>query len=246
MPNWCDNSMRLYHEDKTKIDALEAEMSKKNDDGHSMAEPFNHLRPRPADQEENWYDWNISNWGTKWDASIIDWSRDSDNELTIYCDTAWSPPITLYEYLNEQGWSVDAYYHEGGMAFVGKWSSEDGDDYYEYDITDGDSIESLPEDLIDFAGLEDAHQEWLISEMQDQWGDAERTEWHSMDVKPVRDGWYEIKTQYGDWENVEFAEFEGDWKLYNTEKTKGWRGLAEDPNAEWDPVAELDKIVAPE
>ena len=245
MPNWCDNSMRLYHEDKTKIDALEAEMSKKNDEGRSMAEPFNHLRPNPSGEWQ--YDWSCENWGTKWEASIIDWNRDSDNEITIYCDTAWSPPIALYEYLTEQGWQVDALYHESGMAYAGMWNSETGDDYYEYDITDPNFLEELPQDIIDFAGLEDSHHEWMISEMQDQWGDAERTDWISMDMKPERDGWYEVETQYGDWSNVEFAEFaDGEWKLYNTENTKRWRGLAEDPNAEWDPVAELDKIEVPE
>jgi hypothetical protein len=241
MPNWCDNSMRLYHEDKTKIDALEAEMSKKNDEGRSMAEPFNHLCPRPADQEENWYDWNCSNWGTKWDASIIDWCRDSDNELTIYCDTAWSPPIALYEYLTEQGWEVTAYYHEGGMAFCGRWNSEDGDDYYEYDITEADSIDSLPEDIIDFAGLEDAHKEWIESELYDQWGDAERTEWYDAKINPEREGYYEITT--AGWDYPQFCEWTGDrWECYN--EVVKWRGLAQDPS--WDPVAELDKIVLDE
>jgi hypothetical protein len=218
--------MRLYHADKTKIDALEAEMSKKNDEGHFIAEPFSHLRPRPADQEDNWYDWNISNWGTKWDASIIDWCRDSENELTIYCDTAWSPPITLYEYLTEEGWEVDAYYHESGMGFVGKWNSDGGDDYYEYDITDGGSIESLPEDIIDFAGLVNSHRDWMISELEDQWEGIPRTDWHTTE-KPVRDGWYEVQTE--GWEFTQFMEFKnGDWDMYDSGKIAKWRGLTED------------------
>jgi hypothetical protein len=219
--------MRLYHEDKTKIDALEAEMSKKNDEGHSIAEPFQHLRPRPEDQEDNWYDWNINYWGTKWDANIIDWCRDSDNELTIYCDTAWSPPIALYEYLTEQGWEIDAYYHEGGMGYAGKWNSDGGDEYYDYDITDESSIDSLPEDIVDFAGLENSHREWIESELHDMWSDAERTEWHDGKVKPARDGWYEITTT--GWDFPQFTQYKnGSWENYN--EVAKWRGLAENPN----------------
>jgi hypothetical protein len=59
MPNYCDNSMRLYNQDTAKIDALEAEMSKKNDDGHSMAEPFQHLRPNPSGEWD--YNWSVEN-----------------------------------------------------------------------------------------------------------------------------------------------------------------------------------------
>jgi hypothetical protein len=167
MPNWCDNSVRLTHEDKSKIDALEIELKKWNDTNfQDGAQVFNHLRPRPADQEENWYDWNINNWGSKWDASIIDWDREDDNNIHVYFDSAWSPPVTLYEYLTEQGWQVNAIYHECGMAYIGQYTSIDGDDYYEYDITDEESIENLPEDLIEFADLRTAHQDWKESEEQ--------------------------------------------------------------------------------
>jgi hypothetical protein len=147
----------------------------------------------------------------------------------------------LYEYLTEQGWEVTAYYHEGGMAFCGRWNSEDGDDYYEYDITEADSIDSLPEDIIDFAGLEDAHKEWIESELYDQWGDAERTEWYDAKINPEREGYYEITT--AGWDYPQFCEWTGDrWECYN--EVVKWRGLAQDPN--WDPVAELDKIVLDE
>ena len=239
MPNWCDNSMRLYNEDKTKIDALEAEMSKKNDEGHSMACPFEHLRPNPSGEWQ--YDWCCENWGTKWDANIIDWERSSDNEITIYCDTAWSPPTALYDYLTEQGWEVNALYHEPGMAYCGTYTSEDGDDYYEYDITDAESIENLPQELVEFGGLEDAHRDWMIDNLSEEWGDAERTEWYDASVKPSRIGYYEITT--AGWDFPQFCEWNGDhWISYN--EVKQWRGLAQDPS--WDPVAELDKIVLDE
>ena len=225
MPNWCDNSMRLYHEDKTKIDALEAEMEKKNDEGHSMACPFEHLRPNPTGEWD--YNWSCENWGTKWDANIIDWERSGENEITIYCDTAWSPPTALYEYLTEQGWEVDALYHEPGMAYCGTYTSDSGDDYYEYDITDIDSIEDLPQELVEFAGLQDAHHDWMIDNLSEEWGDAERTEWYDASVNPTRTGYYEITT--AGWDYPQFCEWNGHhWVSYN--EVVKWRGLTEEPN----------------
>lgn len=226
MPNWCDNSMRLSHQDKDKIDALQAELEKKNDDGHFMAEVFQHLCPRPADQEDNWYDWNISNWGTKWDASLIDWDRSDDNTITIYCDTAWSPPTALYQYLYNNGWEVEAYYHEGGCAFAGIWSDGD-DDYYEYDVTDKESIENLPSDLVDFAGLENAHEEWMENEREERLRDLPRTEWYDGSMKPARKGSYEINTADRSWDH--YAEWNGEdwgfnWDGEPIVPTR-WRGL---------------------
>lgn len=158
MPNWCDNSVIFYNHDKTKIDALETEMSKKDERGYYIAQPFNFLRPRPADQEENWYEWNVNNWGTKWDASVGDWERQDDNNIHLIFDSAWSPPVTLYEYLTEQGWDIEAYYNEPGMCFVGKYTSVDGDEYYEYDIEDINTINCIPEDIVDYAGLIDNYE----------------------------------------------------------------------------------------
>jgi len=166
MPNWCDNSITLSNSDKTKIDALEAELSKKDDKGYNDASPFNHLRPNPAGEWQ--YDWSVSNWGTKWDADIYDWSREDDNTIFISCGTAWSPPIYLYDYLVETGWNVTALYNEPGMGFCGTYDNENGDEYYEYNISDLESIEALPEDCIDFGGLRDEHEYWKESQEEEE------------------------------------------------------------------------------
>ena len=226
MPNWCDNRMTLSHEDTTKIDALEAELSKKNDEGRSMAQPFQHLCPNPDGEWD--YAWSCNNWGTKWDANIIDWDRTGDNEITIYCDTAWSPPTTLYEYLTEQGWTVDAVYHESGMGFVGTYTSDSGDGYFEYDRTDKDSIDSLPSECVDFAGLENAHEEWLEEAVQDYLGELERTEWY-IGQTPARDGRYEVTTK--SWDYPQWCNFtEGKWERWSGDEIKvtKWRGLTEE------------------
>lgn len=148
MPNWCDNSLTLTAS-KEKIDALVAVLEDKDNQ-----QVFQHLRPRPADQEDNWYDWNINHWGTKWEMSIIDWDRYDDETVWISFESAWSPPTSLYEYLFENEWHVEAYYHEGGMAYCGQWIDGE-DDYFEYSLDDFDTIDVLPEELKDFTGLVD-------------------------------------------------------------------------------------------
>ena len=230
MPNWCDNSVTLRNDDKSKIDALAAVLENKEDQ-----QVLNHLRPNPAGEWQ--YDWSVSNWGTKWDIGIIDWERRDDNEIWISFDSAWSPPTVIYDYLVEQGWDVDAVYHEPGMGYAGMYTNDGGDDYYEYDVTDPNFLDELPSDIIEFAGLEDSHREWMINQLEDDWADAERTEWIDATVAPVRDGWYEITTE--GWDFTQFCEFKnGDWDNWNT--VAKWRGLAQDPN--WDPVAELEKL----
>lgn len=161
MPNWCYNTAVISHDDETLIDALEQELMKGDE-----ARVFNHLMPRPVEEEENWYAWNINAWGTKWDMTPYDWDRNG-NSITMTFDSAWSPPVTLYETLTEEGWYVSAKYHEPGCVFIGKF--EDGfDEYYEYDITDEDAINELPEELIEFGNLLEEHQNWKENNQDDE------------------------------------------------------------------------------
>jgi len=152
MPNWCDNSVTITA-DKEKIDVIEAAL---NSDSKQL---FNAIRPNPSGEWQ--YEWSVNNWGTKWDASVHDWNREDDNTIWISFDSAWAPPTILYEFMVEEGgYDVRAYYWESGMGFVGKF--EDGyDDYYDYDISDRESIESLPEDVVDYADLMTWHEEWV-------------------------------------------------------------------------------------
>jgi|APGre2960657423_1045063.scaffolds.fasta_scaffold01445_11 hypothetical protein len=45
---------------------------------------------------ENWYDWNVINWGTKWDCEVLLSDSVKDHRLfDCEFDTAWSPPINF-------------------------------------------------------------------------------------------------------------------------------------------------------
>lgn len=62
---------------------------------------------------EDWYNWCIDNWGTKWDAcDIYDDLFDADGFLEF--STAWSMPNNIY-----------ARMAESGIQFRGSWADED-------------------------------------------------------------------------------------------------------------------------
>jgi len=232
MPNWCYNTATLHHDDKARIDAFEAELSKED------SQPLNHLRPNPTGEWD--YGWSVDNWGTKWDVSIHDWEREDDNTIVLHFDSAWSPPTTLYEFLETEGWSVRAMYHEPGMGFAGRF--EDGfDDYYELDWTDRASIEDLPEDILDFTNALEDLERYEEEQFDEELQELERTEWFDASVNPAHVGRYEVTTvawdfpQYCSWDGKTWARWEGD----ELEVTK-WRGLAEEY---WDAAKELDKII---
>lgn len=155
MPNWCMNTVVLKHT-KEKIDQLEHHLINNSEAGF-----FNFLCPRPPEQNENWYAWNIENWGTKSDANIStpadlhhDIERIDDETLQVRFDTAWSPPIAFYDFLFEEGWDVTAKYHEPGMCFIGEYDNTI-DDSWEYNLSDESTIEAIPAELREWSSLDD-------------------------------------------------------------------------------------------
>jgi len=198
MPNWCQNVATINHEDKEKIDAIENELNKEKDD----VALFQMLRPRPADQEENWYSWNCENWGTKWDASVYDFDRVDDNTIKINFDTAWGPCIALYENLDSEGYEVDAFYHEEGMAFCGRYAYG-ADDHYEYSDMDSAAVQyEIPSEIDEMFNIsemmqereaEDDHEDWQEDEDEDEEPEYEMTEWFDVETKPVHIGEYEVQ-----------------------------------------------------
>jgi len=228
MPNWCDNSVRLSHSDKSKVDALFAVLESEE------REVFQHLRPRPESEKDNWYDWNVTNWGTKWEISVIDWNREDDNTIWIGFDTAWAPPISLYEYIYNLGWQVEGLYHEGGMAFCGIWKDGD-DDYYEYESDDLESLEALPDDLQEFTGLIDYYHDQEAErerEAEEEAYEETVTEWYPVTTNPHYVGFYETK-EANNWPFYKFAHWNGKKWTIDGKKPKDaigfWRGLKEDP-----------------
>jgi hypothetical protein len=239
MPNWCQNVAYINHENKELIEDLK---SKLDEDKENF---FKYILPRPADQEENWYEWNINNWGTKWDCSPYEYNINEDGALYVNMDTAWGPPVGIYEHLYSEGYDVEAFYNEEGMAFCG-WYIDGEDNHYEYSNMSADEIEeNLPTKLDEMFNIsqyqrdredeEDFEDEVEFESQDTDEEDGEEpnwelmygfTEWFNKKDKPSYIGLYEVKTKEWPWP------MKVDWdgkKWITNEKVTEWRGLATDP-----------------
>jgi hypothetical protein len=175
MPNWCSNNFEVTGS-KEQIDAFEDFL--KTGNGKDW---FSFFLPTPAelidttspnnneDQAEamvekygaaDWYGWNVTNWGTKWNCDAQDYVRD-DNTIRFWFDSAWSPPVALYEFIESEGFSVRASYYECGMCFVGEYS-EGFDDTYEY--TDIESLDGIPEHLLEEYNIRESLEDFYEGE----------------------------------------------------------------------------------
>lgn len=173
MPNWCGNYAVIGHKDSNKLKELKAAM----EDG----EWFSMILPTPKELEDtrspmlietaedqtrsdelikkygfnNWYDWRVHNWGTKWDCTVD--GPDINDEGTIldtgYFETAWAPATEIYRHMEDQGFTVTAYYYESGCGFCGTW--EDGVDSYTEidDMTSTEVAEAINSDLDEIFGI---------------------------------------------------------------------------------------------
>lgn len=163
MPNWCNNSLTLKNESKEILDSLEKQLRESD-------VFFQHLFPRPADKDADWYSWNIDNWGTKWDVNVNEGylERIDDNTLQMSFDTAWGPPIGFYNFLFENGWDVVARYYEPGVGFIGEYDNSI-DDCWDIDFSDQESIDAVPEELAEHFALYDEVENYreLIQEEND-------------------------------------------------------------------------------
>jgi hypothetical protein len=203
MPNWCSNVLVLSHKDPAKVkQAAEA-----FNEGHLLATLFPEpdykttavakafpeidagfaksdeekakiLANEPEIRDDAWWDWRVTNWGTKWDVGGDGYEAEiSDDGFSVIMsfDSAWSPPTNAYEKINEEGWGVDAYYYEPGMGFCGVWS--DGYDDY-YDISGMDSVEVedlLPATLNENFAISENMAQWEAENAEDE---EELTEWY--------------------------------------------------------------------
>ena len=99
---------------------------------------------------DNWYDWCIFHWGTKWNAyDVTEWSINEghwngyNSCATIYYETAWSPVTALWMWVSNDYPTLDFYheYADEGGAFLGSETIRDGGiistEEYDWDSDDG-------------------------------------------------------------------------------------------------------------
>jgi hypothetical protein len=190
MPNWCNNSVELYHADPAMIERARTAFN----DGRLLDEfipvpkDLHIVAGRVGDDNDpkqielkeaeirnlatygyvTWYDFCVNEWGTKWDIGADgNPAQDIPGGLMLGFDSAWAPPVGAYEKLTEMGFSIRAMYYEPGMAFAGIW--EDGnDDYYDYSGLDSAGIaEELPVELDEAYGISEAVGEWEAEQQEE-------------------------------------------------------------------------------
>ena len=154
MPNWCNNTIEIEGT-KEQINALVSFLDEKN--GKDW---FDFFLPTPIElKEEGWYEWNVQNWGTKWNCDAQDWVKveyptEDLSTVTFWFDSAWAPPTTFYEYVEANSTvNIKASYCEGGMGFVGEFV-DGSDNYFEYQSLE--DLDEIPEHLV---------EEWNLAEM---------------------------------------------------------------------------------
>jgi hypothetical protein len=156
MPNWCSNTIEIEGT-KEQINAFVSFLDEQNG-----KEWFTFFKPTPPElKEEGWYEWNIENWGTKWNCDAQDWVKvenpsADESSVTFWFDSAWSPPTALYEFIESTSTlNIKASYNEGGMGFVGEFV--DGvDECFNYECLE--DLDSIPEHLVD---------EWNLAEQME-------------------------------------------------------------------------------
>lgn len=191
MPNWCDNTVYISHEDPKKIQTLVDAWKANKFFGTIHPEPdYTKVKVKPTfdmsgmtgkaspeyvDPESAWWDWRVQNWGTKWEITTDEAYIDtSENEIRVSFATAWSPPTGIFDKLVEQGYGVNALYYEGGCAFCGQYVDGSEETYG----IDGDwkwVQENIPESIDSEFGISISMKEYRADELTEEIEELEET-----------------------------------------------------------------------
>ena len=147
MPNWCRNRVTASGDEKQISKIAEIFSDKKSIFNHIIQSPDWKRLPNEKGEfpkleqiknpkgevmwetynfpdgknDDRWYHWNITNWGTKWDACNVEIDYADESQIEITFDTAWSPPEPICARLREmfEDIHVSWFYDEPGMEFAG-------------------------------------------------------------------------------------------------------------------------------
>ncbi len=195
MPNWCSNHITVRGTNQAEIQRL-AKAFSEGELCHAVIPTPQELTDTISgsfgDDEKqreleaktraniekygygNWYDFQVANWGTKWDVSCDSVEIDEDGlGFSGTFESAWSPPMGMAQELVNQGYEVTLFYYEPGMAYCGKF--EDGyDDYYEYGGENSKTVRAaIGDELDDMFGISESMAEYEAEQDDDE----ELTEW---------------------------------------------------------------------
>ena len=86
MPNWCSNRAVI-----TGPSPVIAEIKQRL--AQDNPELLSWMVPQPKfEGDQDWYQWNVNNWGTKWDICDVGILDDTEEDsISFEFSTAWAP-----------------------------------------------------------------------------------------------------------------------------------------------------------
>jgi hypothetical protein len=163
MPNWCQNYLEISHESPEMMERFNdafnqgktceefiptppefMDMDSPNTNNHHLIEKYGCLDA---------HQFRTENWGTKWDFGKSEGDEEFDGDSPYHFNTAWSPPIGLYDTLEELGFNVKAYFYDMGASCYGAY--EDGEEWFEdfSDMSYDELVAQIPEDIDNIFGV---------------------------------------------------------------------------------------------
>ena len=140
MPNWCNNVLTLNEDTDDSIwEVLKDYLTDGRLDFELIRPLPDELRgttsPTPNDTDpkisealiqkygaDNWWDWCVQNWGTKWNSDMD--AESIQDKHSMVMSTAWSPPIPIVAQLSKlTGRDFRLTYIEEGIDFCGEYFS---------------------------------------------------------------------------------------------------------------------------
>lgn len=196
MPNWCNNNISITGPNSV-IDKIEKIVKEEENTDLSSKEKgetpglLQFMAPMPKELDgttapsssadkpqplvegfDNWYDWRVENWGTKWelcefygvDRQYHSEQNEGESTITFGFDSAWSPPINAYEQFlrDNEDCSLKAWYYEGGCDFMGEWDNGSDDCFAPSDYKSDDDFwqDGVGSTLDDYFGITESMAEY--------------------------------------------------------------------------------------
>ena len=186
MPNWCNNNISITGPNSV-IDKIEKIVKEEKEENgllnffHPMPKQLEGTtspsssadKPQPmVEGFDNWYDWRVENWGTKWelcefygvDRQYHSEQNEGESTITFGFDSAWAPPINAYEQFlrDNEDCSLKAWYYEGGCDFMGEWDNGSDDCYAPSDYKSDSDFwnDGVGSTLDDYFGITESMAEY--------------------------------------------------------------------------------------
>lgn len=211
-----------FIEPENKV-AYFADAHGKKPEGFADWTPAKQLEYNLKCEGDGWYDWNIANWGTKWDASDAGIDTDylkpeeENSSISYTFQTAWSVPEPVFQAMvkqhpelsfdfeceEEQGWGV-------------KFTSSDLDDDGERSLIEVESWD-----------IPDSHADYVARDREDScscvWADDE-DDWFDDCPRPEKDFYVVVTKTY----KVRTNTAENAWELAQDNDPEEQMELQED------------------